>query len=313
VEFGPRYAESGSKEARRAREEAPPGSSIAWVVDGLGASDLVSVTALRGGISSAVHRFTLRFGRDVQRVVLRRYVFPVEVAAEPSVAQHEADALQLVAGLPLGTPRLLACDPTAAVTDVPAVLMTFLPGRTEWTPTKPGPWLEAVAAAAAAVHALEVDPAIERDLRSFAPNEPTSTEPPAWAKQPAVWARALELFDAGPGSDEPRVLIHRDLHPGNVLWHDGTISGLVDWQGACLGPPSIDIGHCRLNLLAYQPGWADALTAAWERRSGRRYHPWADVAAIIGLLGDLRDAPPPRGVRPTIEGALASAVAALSG
>ena len=44
------------------------------------------------------------------------------------------------------------------------------------------------------------------------------------------------------------MFLHRDFHPGNLLWTDERITGVVDWVSACAGPPEEDIGHCRANL-----------------------------------------------------------------
>jgi Phosphotransferase enzyme family len=85
------------------------------------------------------------------------------------------------------------------------------------------------------------------------------------------------------------VLVHRDYHPGNVLWRRGTVSGVVDWQAICTGPGVIDVAHCRVNLLTFGTGTARQFTTWWQRVSGTAYHPWADVITIIGFLDDLRE------------------------
>jgi len=49
-------------------------------------------------------------------------------------------------------------------------------------------------------------------------------------------------------TDAPRVLTHYDYWSGNTLWDNGTLTGVVDWSGAALGPPGFDVGWCRLDL-----------------------------------------------------------------
>jgi thiamine kinase-like enzyme len=85
------------------------------------------------------------------------------------------------------------------------------------------------------------------------------------------------------------VLVHRDFHPGNVLWRRGAVSGVVDWQAACTGPAAADVAHCRVNLLTIGTDAADRFTALWQHAAGATHHPWADVVTIIGFLDDLRD------------------------
>jgi len=42
--------------------------------------------------------------------------------------------------------------------------------------------------------------------------------------------------------------VHRDLHPGNVLVHDGRFSGIVDWVHGCRGPIEVDVSRCRVEV-----------------------------------------------------------------
>jgi aminoglycoside/choline kinase family phosphotransferase len=102
-----------------------------------------------------------------------------------------------------------------------------------------------------------------------------------------VWQRAAEIYH-GPAPGLPAVLLHRDFHPGNVLWRWGTVSGVVDWQAACTGPAVADVAHCRVNLLTFGAEAAERFTALWQHAAGAAYHPWADVVTIIGFLDDLR-------------------------
>jgi Ser/Thr protein kinase RdoA (MazF antagonist) len=44
------------------------------------------------------------------------------------------------------------------------------------------------------------------------------------------------------------VFLHRDYHPGNLLWNDGSLSGIVDWAFSCRGPRGVDVAHTRWNL-----------------------------------------------------------------
>lgn len=51
---------------------------------------------------------------------------------------------------------------------------------------------------------------------------------------------AIQRID--PGEDLPRTLIHNDAHPGNaIVIPDGTPM-FIDWSGAGLGPPMVDLG-----------------------------------------------------------------------
>jgi len=246
----------------------------------------------------------------VERAVLRRYVRPELNAEEPDIAEWESRALRFVAGFDLGvaTPRLLALDATGADARVPAVLMSRLAGRVDWSPPDIDRWLQRLAELLPPIHGAPLPP--PGVVRPFRPYRQDSYEPPGWARWPAVWVRAVELFHRPtPGDAGPDVFLHRDFHPGNVLWRRGRVTGVVDWASASVGPACVDVGHCRSNLFPYGLGVADRFTAMWERRSGACYHPWADVVTIIGSLDGLRDEPPQE--RFLVEDALARAVTEL--
>jgi len=245
---------------------------------------------LPGATTSELHAVTVTDAAGEHRVALRRYVLREVLAVEPDVAAREAAVLAALGGAPLPTPYLLAADPDGVHCDVPAVLMTLLPGRVVWQPADVGAWLTGLAALLPVLHAQPV-PA---GLRRYAPYRQASLEPPDWSGRPELWRRAVEAF-AAPAPLLPEVLLHRDFHPGNVLWDGEQVSGLVDWQDAAAGPAVVDVGHCRAHLAArLGVDVAERFAAEWERLSGQRFHRWADVVAVVGMLDVLRAEPPAR-------------------
>jgi aminoglycoside phosphotransferase (APT) family kinase protein len=271
---------------RRLLRSRPPRQALAWAAARLG-GPVISARALRGGMSSAVHLLTVADGAGQRRqAVLRRYVRPELNAEDPDIAAREARALNVAGSVGVPTPALLAVDPAGTQAGVPAVLMSRLPGRVDWWPSDVGRWLRRLAGVLPAIHAAPLPPA--GLIGPFAPDPPASYQPPPWARDPRIWERAADI-GRGPAPDLPQVLVHRDFHPGNVLWRRGTVSGVVDWQAACTGPAVADVAHCRVNLLTLGADTAEQFTAWWQRESGAAYHPWADVVTIIGFLDDLRE------------------------
>ncbi|MFF0393619.1 aminoglycoside phosphotransferase family protein [Kitasatospora sp. NPDC004615] len=60
----------------------------------------------------------------------------------------------------------------------------------------------------------------------------------------AVWEDAV----AAPGWDGPRVWVHGDLHPANVVVADGTLAGVVDFGDVFAGDPAWDLAAAWLLL-----------------------------------------------------------------
>ena len=228
----------------------------------------------------------------VRRVVLRRFVRADWLAREPDLAAREAAALRAVRGAAVPAPRLLGADPTGDAAGVPAIVMSRLEGVIRRRPGDLDAYVLALAALLPEVH----DVAVPDDLPAYRPYELRVDRPPPWASQPQAWERALAVF--GRPAPAGTRLIHRDFHPGNVLWSGDAVSGLVDWVVACAGHPDADVGHCRLNLArTLGCSAADRFLEAHRAVAGAPagYDPWWDVAAALGGVAehelDPRDEP----------------------
>jgi Ser/Thr protein kinase RdoA (MazF antagonist) len=57
---------------------------------------------------------------------------------------------------------------------------------------------------------------------------------------------ALLKFPSVPYGDV--VLRHGDLWPGNMLWQDGRLTGIIDWEETLRGPAMGDVAICRLDV-----------------------------------------------------------------
>lgn len=246
-----------------------------WVESYVGV-DVVDATAFDGASSAAVHRLDLA---DETSVVLRRYAWPGFLEADPDAPGREVEAIRFAgdAGLPVA--GVIAADPTGAEVgdDVPVVLTTLLTGAPVRVPD-----LEALAEAAMTVHA--VDPS-GFDHAYFPWCRQEMMAPPPGTTDPALWERALELWHAGPPRRD-EVFVHRDFHPGNLLWTDGALTGIVDWANACAGPSGCDIAHCRANLRDLAgPDVADRFVAIHTSITG------ADLDPYWVLAGHLEHSP----------------------
>jgi aminoglycoside phosphotransferase (APT) family kinase protein len=215
-------------------------------------------------------------------VVLRRYVIATVVDEQPDIAAREACVLQFVERAAVPTPRMLALDPTGTESGAPAMVMSRLAGRLDWSPADADRWLRGLAGVLPAFHALPLDNG--PGLSEFRPYDPESWAAPMWMQRPALWERAVEVFH-GPPIDHERVFIHRDFHPGNVLWRRGRVTGVVDWQAGCIGPPSVDAFWCRVNIMgSFGLDLADRFITVWQKISGRTYHPWAEVVMLLDVM-----------------------------
>lgn len=219
-----------------------------------------------------MHR--LRFP-DGESLVLRRYVWPGFLEDEPVAPQRELDALLFAGRHDLPVPHVVAADIDGReIGDgVPTILMTFLPGRVLASPNP-----VRLAETAATIHAT--DPCGFAHVY-FPWLDAGPTRPLSNARRPALWARALELHHNDLPSYEP-AFIHRDFHPGNVLWNRSGCSGVVDWANACRGPAGCDVATCYGNLLDWAGrDVADQFVAAYETITGEALDPYWEIASVL--------------------------------
>lgn len=270
-------------EEERLLRGPPPPEALRWCEEAVGPrSRVVRVAPLEGGTASAVHAVAVRDGDGhVRDLVLRRYVRADWLEEEPDVPRREAAALDVVGACPVLTPRLVAVDDRGGSAGAPAVLMTLLPGAIVWRPADRDAFLSGLARVLPEIHATPVGAGA--GIPDFEPYALELAGPPSWTQRPEVWRRAIAVF-RGPVPAHERRFIHRDHHPGNVLWERGAVSGVVDWANASVGSPDADVGHCRLNLAGTLGlGAADRFLELHRGLTDRgAYDPYWDVVAALG-------------------------------
>jgi aminoglycoside phosphotransferase (APT) family kinase protein len=245
-----------------------------WASAVLGAE----VTLLRG-LRHGGAPWLLRAG--CREVVLR--VARAEQAAETAteVAAMAYAARVARAGVPVAD--LLGYD-LAERTGYGLVLTSRVPG-TSVIPPEPDPErLRALGAAAARISSVEVSPAPTLPVRS----RPIEAEDFAGLRREqgaSGLLRAAEAAVAATRPDDGRLgLVHGDLWHGNTLWDGGTLTAVLDWDCAGVGPAGIDLGSLRCDA-----AWCHGVEAAehirrgWEAEAGRpasNVAYWDVVAAL---------------------------------
>jgi aminoglycoside phosphotransferase (APT) family kinase protein len=288
----------------------PPAAALRWAAAAVGGGRVVRVRPLASGWLANHAVDVADPSGGVHRLVLRRWARRGWEVDDPTfTAAREAAVLELLAATPVPAPRLVAADPDGAACDVPALLLTRLPGRPPGPAADPRRLVGGLAAVLPAIHAVDGAAAALPAFHRF--YDPASQVPPAWSDLPGLWAQALEVA-AGPPPPGASCLIHRDYHPGNTLWERGRLVGVVDWNFGSWGPPSFDLGHMRVNLaLDLGMGWADEFLAAYQALTGFEYHPWWDVAAVVDLDLIPDPAPPPAAELERVEAFVAAALGRL--
>jgi aminoglycoside phosphotransferase (APT) family kinase protein len=216
---------------------------------------LLTTRPLAGGASAQLTAIdVLRPGGQVDRLVLRQYG-AANLRSDPHVAAHEYALLRLLhsAGLPVPRPRHAAESTT--IMPVPCLVIEFIDGRAVTDPSQLTASLTEftgqLAAALARLHAAAFTLADAPYLAEIAPTAARRVQ--TWPSAPdeslseSAVRTALGRVWPPPLRNRPG-LLHGDFWPGNTLWRDGTLVGVVDWEDAVLGDPLHDVANARMEI-----------------------------------------------------------------
>lgn len=213
------------------------------------ASELLRVSVLEGGVSAqvAVMELALPDGAT-KKLILRRHG-AVDLAHNPHIAADEFRLLQIIraAGVPAPSPYYL--DQSCEIFPTPYLIIEYIEGATEFAPANLNDYIRQFAAQLARIHAIDNT---KTDL-SFLPKAEQVYARRVLARPASVDAsfeeeRVRDILEAVlplPQHNAP-VLLHGDYWLGNILWRDGRIAGVIDWEDAKVGDPVADLACSRL-------------------------------------------------------------------
>ena len=234
------------------------------------AGALEEVRRLAG--SSAVIREVARLEggqhADTWRVDTDNPAFSVVVRQFPkadSAACREQRVLRTLDGLGGLAPVPLGVDLDGQWSEHPTSLISLLDGESEIKPSDPETWARELGRALALVHVVPSDRMAGLPSVFDGRGSQAELDGPLATEVRSRWSQII-------GS--PEVLTHCDYWSGNVVWRDGTLTGIVDWSGGARGR-GFDLGWCRLDLvLLFDERIADVFLAAYEAADD---HTFGDV------------------------------------
>jgi aminoglycoside phosphotransferase (APT) family kinase protein len=197
---------------------------------------------LRGGVSAHVEVLELSLPRDRTRlVVLRRHGAAAWKVLTRDVTVLEFQLLGALHAAGLAVPVPIFVETQTDLLGSPFFVMEHVAGSSELDAAALPSALEQMAAYLQRVHTLKIEVALppREDPFEGALGYVDASDPVHDALQ-ALRVRNTQSRTA---------LVHGDFWPGNVLWNNGTLAAVVDWEDAALGDPVSDLAGCRLELL----------------------------------------------------------------
>jgi aminoglycoside phosphotransferase (APT) family kinase protein len=222
-------------------------------------SKLLRIWELKGGVSAQVTALEIeRPGGYTQKMIVRQHG-TVDLKYNPYIAADEFKLLQLLHSIGLAVPEPLYLDQSSEIFSTPYIVIEYIVGETIFGSHDVADFIPQIAMQLYMIHevgcaTLDVSflPLHEKRVAEMIGERPEKVDDALDEGHirdvlKAVWP--LPQRNAS-------VLLHGDFWPGNIIWRDGKIVGVIDWEDAALGDPLADLANTRLELL-----WAFGIDA----------------------------------------------------
>lgn len=183
----------------------------------------------------------------VRRVVVRR---PAESQWKSKTADATRTEFELHAALHAQgflAPRPCLIDDSEELLPSAYFVMAFVEGSTTVRGTELPSALGQMADYLARLHALDVEGVGLPPLRAL--EDPLESLGAYLDDSPFLDRLRAGAPRLRPREAPPVSLLHGDFWPGNVLWHEGRMAAVIDWEDASLGDPLSDLACARVELL----------------------------------------------------------------
>jgi aminoglycoside phosphotransferase (APT) family kinase protein len=226
---------------------------------------LVRAWPLTGGVSAHVDALEIaRPDGTTERVVVRRHG-AIDKGHDPEIATDEYRLLSTLHGAGLPVPKPILVDPSGEIFERPCLVVEHIDGVTEVAPDAVPDAIRTMADLLARLHAIDPAPL---DL-GFLPRreDPIAGVLAYLSATPEPDRVRAAVTDAALARANVPALLHGDYWPGNILWRDGGIAAVIDWEDAAVDDPVIDLAGARVELLwAYGEEAMDAFTGHYLER-----------------------------------------------
>ena len=282
-----------------------------------GSRGVAGVAVLSDGHAGLTYEFSVvdaRSGEALEDYVLK-LAPPGVVRRGNTDVYRQAPLLQALGAAGLPVPKVPFASPEEEELGTPYIVMERLPGRSfvPWEPNRTfdlshrsveAIWRTA-AEALAAVHDFDwrthlADWEAPRSLAAEAAYWTPLLDKADDKRLQAKGNRLAEELAASLPTNVRIGLVHGDYQPGNILYDDGRLTGIIDWELASIGAQGLDLGW--LAMMADGSCWLDGwrpvsvlgpaeIGEIYEQKAGRpaEHRDWFQALACfrMGAIGCL--------------------------
>lgn len=213
-------------------------------------SRLLRTWKLKGGVSAQITLLEIeRADGQTKKMIVRQHG-EGDLKHNPQIAADEFRLLHFLHSAGVATPMPYYLDESGEIFSTPYIVIEYIEGETEFTSSNVPNLLLQFATHLSRIHQIDGSklgflPKIEKRYAKQVRERPTNVD---------------ESLDEGRIRDELEAvwpipqrnalaLLHGDFWPGNVLWKDGQLAAIIDWEDAALGDPLADVANSRLEIL----------------------------------------------------------------
>ncbi len=215
-------------------------------------STLLRTWELKGGVSAQVTALKIERPDGRTKKMIVRQQGAADLKHDPHRAADEFKLLHLLHSIGLAVPEPYHLDQSGEIFPTPYVVLEYIEGKPEFAPANLPDLILQFAASLSRIHHVDCS---HLDV-SFLPQQAQRCA----AKLRERPATVDESLDEGPIRDaleaawplpqrNTSVLLHGDFWPGNILWKDGQLAAVIDWEDAAVGDPLADVANSRLEIL----------------------------------------------------------------
>ena len=211
-------------------------------------SRLFRTWQLKGGVSAQVTAVELeRPDGRTKKMIVRRHG-DRDRQRNPQVAADEFRLLQILQSEGLAAPKPYYLDQSGEIFSTPYLVIEYVEGEPEFAPSDLSDYLLQMATQLAAIHGID---GAKTDLSFLLEQGKGFGERPVRLDEsPGEGRIRAALESAWPLSRlNKSVLLHGDFWPGNLLWQNGQLVAVIDWEDAKVGDPLADLAISRLEIL----------------------------------------------------------------
>ena len=204
---------------------------------------------LQGGVSANMFAVDIQLETGYEKtIVFRQHQHAEWKPSDDDVTTKEYNLLQFLHNNGFKVPKPLYLDASASLLDSPFFLMEFLDGCMQIEKNTLEASVQKMALFLSALHA--VDPVTLSSVQlPFIENPIEGIQ--QYLPQVMDDTVVLDRINKMTIKKVDNSLLHGDFWPHNILWQDGEIQAVVDWEDAAIGDPMADIACSRVEIFCY--------------------------------------------------------------